>query len=215
MGMESVLGAGASIIGGMMSNDAANSAAGAAGDAQAWAAMKQIEEQRRQYDETKKLLEPYVGAGTSALSAQQNLLGLGGLAAQQEAIGNLNLSPQMQAMVQSGEDAMRQNASATGGLRGGNFQAALGQFRPQLLNQLIQQQFSNLGGLSSAGLGAATGQAGFGQQASSNIQQALGQQGAAQAGVALAQGRNNASLYGGLGQLGAMAGGFGGFGSKF
>jgi hypothetical protein len=210
----SILGAGASIIGGMMGKDAANSAASAAGDAQSYSALKQIEEQRRQYDETKALLAPYVTAGNGAVGAQQDLLGLGGAGAQEQAIYGLAYGPQMSAMVQQGENAMLQNASATGGLRGGNFQETLAQFRPQLLNQMIQQQFSNLGGLTGVGANAAAGQANFGQQSSSNIQAALGQQGAAQAGVAMANGRNNAQFWGGLGQMGSMMGsGGGGFGS--
>ena len=206
----SILGAGASILGGMMAKDAANSAASAAGDAQTYATLKQIEEQRRQYDETKALLAPYVTAGKGAIGAQQDILGLGGSGAQEQAIYRLAYGPQMSAMVQQGENAMRQNASATGGLRGGNFQEALAQFRPQLLNQMIQQQFSNLGGLTSVGANAAAGQANFGQQSSNNIQTALGQQGAAQAGVAMAKGRNNAQFWNGLGQMGSMMGSSGG-----
>jgi len=213
----SILSVGASILGGMKARDSANSAAGAAGDAQSYAALKQIEEQKRQYNETKALLAPYVTAGKSAVGAQQDLLGIGGSGAQEQAIYRLAYGPQMSAMVQQGENAMRQNASATGGLRGGNFQEALAQFRPQLLNQMIQQQFSNLGGLTSVGANAAAGQANFGQQSSGNIQAALGQQGASQAGVAMAQGRNNAQFWGGLGQMGSMMGsmmgsGVGGFG---
>ena len=57
-------------------------------------------------------------------------------------------------MVQQGQDAILQNASAIGGLRGGNTQAALAQFRPALLSQLIAEQYNRLGGLSSLGQNA-------------------------------------------------------------
>ncbi len=56
-----------------------------------------------------------------------------GMEAQQGAISGLEGSPIFQALARQGEDAILQNASATGGLRGGNVQGALGQFRPAAL----------------------------------------------------------------------------------
>ncbi|WP_221175245.1 hypothetical protein, partial [Staphylococcus aureus] len=83
------------------------------------------------------------------------LTALGQNAAQQTAIGNINNSAEMQTYLQQGENAILQNASATGGLRGGNTQAALAQFRPQLLNQLINQRYQNYAGLTALGQNAA------------------------------------------------------------
>lgn len=190
------------------SNDQAE-AAGKASDLQYQASMKGVEEQRRQFDKVMELLGPFVTAGSGALGAQQNLLGLGGAGAQQQAINALSNSPQMQAMLQQGENALRQNASATGGLRGGNTQAALAQFRPQLLNQMIQQQFSNLGGLSQLGQASAAGQASAGQNAANSISNLLQQGAAAQAGGAIAQGNASANNMGNLLKLGgSILGGF-------
>lgn len=149
------------------------------------------------------------GAGFTggALSAQQDLLGLNGTQAQQKAIAALSSSPEFTGLVKQGEDAMLANASATGGLRGGNLQAALAQFRPNMLNQLIQQRFQNLGGLTALGQNAAAGVGNAGQNASSAIINALGQQGAAQAGAALASGKADASLWSGLaGTIGQLNG---------
>lgn len=189
-------------------NDQAE-AAGKASDLQYQASMKGVEEQRRQFDKVMELLGPFVTAGSGALGAQQNLLGLGGAGAQQQAINALSNSPQMQAMLQQGENALRQNASATGGLRGGNTQAALAQFRPQLLNQMIQQQFSNLGGLSQLGQASAAGQASAGQNAANSISNLLQQGAAAQAGGAIAQGNASANNMGNLLKLGgSILGGF-------
>jgi hypothetical protein len=95
--------------------------------------------------------------------------------------------------VRQGEEAMLARASATGGLRGGNIQGALAQFRPQMLQQAIEQQYGRLGGLAGAGLDvterlatggqqAAVGSAQVGQGAAANIGKLLAQQGAAQAG---------------------------------
>ncbi len=180
-----------------------------------------IDEARRQFDTVTELLAPYTEAGTSALGGQLALAGLSGDEAQQAAIQRIEQGPQFQALTQQGENAILQNASATGGLRGGNTQAALAQFRPQVLSGLINQQFSNLGGL--AGLGqssaARTGQAaqffaGQSQTGGAQISNLLAQQGAAQAGGALAQGQIGGNLARDI--TGAvtrgLGGGFGNFG---
>jgi len=205
MGVSAAV-AGSAIVGGYMSSKAQKDAAGQAADAQSEASSAQIEESRRQFDAIQALLKPYTQAGEGAIQGQQNLLGLGGSAAQQQAIQALQSGPQFQALQQQGENAILQNASATGGLRGGNTQAALAQFRPQLLNSLINQQFQNLGSLTSVGQNAAAGVGNAGMQSSQQVQNALGQQGAAQAGSALATGQANANLWGGLGSTGATLG---------
>lgn len=99
----------------------------------------------------------FAQAGVEALQQQRALSGAAGPQAQQQAIAAIEQSPEFQAAVQQGESAILQNASATGGLRGGNVQAALAQYRPQLLNQFIQQKYQQLGGLAQSGLETARG----------------------------------------------------------
>lgn len=198
--------AGAAVVGGYMASQSAEDAADSAAQAQGNASAAQIGESRRQFNAIQNLLKPYTQAGTGALTAQQNLLGLNGSDEQQRAIDALGASPQMGAFVEQGENAILQNASATGGLRGGNVQAALAQFRPQLLSQLIQQQYQNLGGLTSIGQNAAAGVGNAGMQSSAQIQNALGQQGAAQAGAALASGQANAQMWSGMANTASMLG---------
>lgn len=105
---------------------------------------------------------------------------------QQEAVAQIEGSPMFQALARQGEEAILQNASATGGLRGGNTQAALAQFRPALLNQFIEQQYSRLGGLTKIGQASAAGVGAAGMDAATNIGNALTAAGQAQAGGALA-----------------------------
>lgn len=154
-----------------------------------------------------------------SLDVQKDLLGLNGADAQQAALASLQNSPVFSGLVQQGENAILQNASATGGLRGGNTQGALAQFRPNMLNQLIQQQFANLGGLTSLGQNAAAGVGNAGMSSANQISNLLQQQGAAQAGNYLAQGQANSNMWGGLGsalgQIGGLASGAGGFGNLF
>ena len=201
-----------SVITGVGGYFAQKSAAEEAAGAQRSASESAIAEQRRQQAEMERLLAPYMQAGQGALGAQQALLGLGGPEAQQAAIAQIEQSPQFQAMVQQGESAILQNASATGGLRGGNTQAALAQFRPQMLSQLIQQQMANLGGLSGMGQQSALGAAGYGQQGAQGVMGQLGVIGQAQAGSALAQGQGMANMFGGIGGALGTLGGLGAMG---
>jgi hypothetical protein len=204
--------AGASLVGGIYSSNKQGKAAGQAADAQSYAAELGIEENRRQFDAIQKLLDPYIKAGTGALTGQQNLIGLNGAPAQATAIAGIEGSPQFTALMQQGENAILQNASATGGLRGGNTQGALAQYRPAVLSQLIEQQYGRLGGLTSVGQNAAAGVGNAGMQTGTNVANLLQQQGAAQAGGYLAQGRAQAgyanAITGAIGQYFGLGGKF-------
>jgi hypothetical protein len=188
----------AAAVGTYLTTKSQKDASSSAAAAQTQSAQLGIEEQRRQFDAIQKLLAPYVSAGTGAITGQQDLLGLSGAPAQQQAIQALQASPQFGALTQQGENAILANASATGGLRGGNVQGTLAQFRPQLLSQLIDQQYQRLGGLTSLGQNAAAGVGNAGLQTGNAVTQLLGQQGQAQAGAALAKGQANSQLISGL-----------------
>lgn len=207
--------AGASIVGGIYSSKQQSKAAKSAQGAQTESNQAAMAQQQAQFEATQKLLAPYVQAGTGAVGAQQNLLGLGGNAAQQSAIQQLMQSPYFTSQLKAGENALLQNASATGGLRGGNTQAALAQFAPSLLAQTIQNQFGNLGSLANIGQNAAAGVGNAGASNASIQSQLLQSSGNAGASAALARGQANVGLANSaLGALGAFGqlGGFGGLG---
>lgn len=196
---------GGSYLSSRSASKSANQAAGVQSDA----AMAGIAQQDKQFEAIQKLLEPYVNAGNGALAGQQDLIGLNGQAKQAGAISGLENSPQFAALMGQGENAILQNASATGGLRGGNTQGALAQFRPQLLTQLIDQQYQRLGGLTSVGQNAAAGVGNAGMQTGNNITDLLQQKGAAQAGAFLANGRADQQMINGVTQaLGTFIGKF-------
>jgi hypothetical protein len=207
---------GSQLIGGMMQADAAGDAAGA----QVAASEAGIAEQRRQFNAVQEILKPYVTAGTTAITGlqpyaaagapaleqQQALLGLRGPEAQRAAIAGIEGGAGFQAQVRQGEEALLQRASATGGLRGGNIQAALAQFRPQMLQAEIEKQYGRLGGLTALGQttqqnlaqigqASAAGTATAGLRTGADIAGLLGQQGAAQAGAELAEGKAMAGLF--------------------
>jgi hypothetical protein len=171
------------------------SAAGEAAGIQAGAAQAGIEEQRRQFDAMRELLKPYTEAGLPALQQQQAFLGLQGPEAERAAIERIRGGETFQALAGQGEEALLQRASATGGLRGGNIQGALAQFRPQLLSSLIDQQYGRLGGLTTMGQRSAAGVGAAGMESGTNIANLLSQQGSAQAGGALGEAKAYGKLF--------------------
>lgn len=188
--IPAAIAAGATLLSGYFQGRSAKEAAAI----QAGAAEAGIAEQRRQFDSMQALLAPYVQAGAGALGGQQALAGLQGPDAQRAAIEAIQNSPEMAALTTQGETAILQNASATGGLRGGNVQAALAQFRPQVLSSLINQQYSRLSGLAGMGQASAAGVGAAGQQSGITIADLLAQQGAAQAGGQIGAGQAWQSL---------------------
>jgi len=218
------------IVGSVTGTKQAASAAKDASNTQAQAAQAGIDEQRRQFDALVELMSPYVEAGTAALPGiqpymqagenalqqQTALLGLSGPEAQAQAIAGIESGSEFQALARQGENAMLQNASATGGLRGGNVQAALAQFRPELLQSLINQQYQKLGGLSDVGAAttqnlirtgqaSAAGTGAAGLESASSISNLLNTQGSAVAGGQLAYGaqagQNFNAVSGGVGSF--------------
>lgn len=177
-------------------------AATTAAEEQNRAANAGITEQRRQFEAFQQALKPYMEAGGQALPGMLDIAGVNGPQAQSAVIQALQGSPQFSALAQQGENAILQNASATGGLRGGNTQAALAQFRPQLLNQLIEQQYGRLGGLVGMGQSSAAGVGNAGMMLGQNVSNLMQQGGAASAGAQLAQGSVASKGFGNLMSLG-------------
>jgi hypothetical protein len=116
-------------------------------------------------------------------------------AVQQAAIDALKAGPQYQSQYRNGTEAILQNGSATGGLRGGNMQHSLANFGSDLLGQVIDAQFAKLGGLS--GQGQQTGQylGKQGQETANNIGQLAVGAGNASAGRYLSQGQITANQW--------------------
>jgi hypothetical protein len=208
-GIAAVSSVGSAVIG--------SNAARSAGRAQTQAAEAGVAEQRAAREEMRRLLEPYVAAGGPALQAQMAALGLRGPEEQAAFVAQQEQNPIFQALARQGEEAMLQQASATGGLRGGNLQGALAQFRPGLLNQFLTQQYERLGGLTTLGQQSAAGVGSAGMQSAGAIADLLGQAGAARAGAALGVGQAWGNLASLPVQFAGMAYGAGkpGFGKMF
>ena len=183
------------------------------------------ETQRQMFERTQEILRPYVQAGEAqlptlggyttagpqAFERQLDLAGLRGPQAQQAAIEQVRTQPRFGALTQAGEEAILANASATGGLRGGNTQNALARFRSDLLADEIEREYARFGGLTAFGQGVSQNLAQMGQASAANVGTAALQtgqsiaslQGAAGQGIAALQGAAGAARAGGT--LGSAA----------
>jgi len=170
---------------------------------------------RKSLADIEAMFKPYMQAGTGALTGQQNILGLNGNNAQQNSLNSIQSSPIFQGLMAQGEDSILQNASATGGLRGGNTQKALSQFSPNLLNTLLQQKLQGLQGLTNLGFNASGANANAVQNFGGINADLLVGQGRLNAGGAVSQANNQGGLLNSIGQgVGNIFGGGGGMGGS-
>lgn len=190
-----------STIGSIFGGGAQKRAAERAGKYQIQAAQMGIDELRRQYDQSRADFKPYQDAGVGAINGINGLLGLGGADQQAAAIEALRASPFYRSLFSAGNEAILQNAAATGGIRGGNTQGALADFGRDTLAQTIQQQIGNLSGVASLGAGATGNVAGLGANMAQGVAGLFGQQGAARAGTALTKGAINAGMWNNVGNF--------------
>lgn len=130
--------------------------------------------------------------------------------AQRAAIARISGGAEMQALSKQGEEAIMASAAATGGLRGGNTASSLAQFRPQLLNNLINQRMERLAGISAMGQSSILGSA-TSYPSGGNVTDLMNQGGYAAGAGAMAQGQAWSALPNAISAgLGAYAG-MGGF----
>ncbi|PHS61645.1 MAG: hypothetical protein COB12_11950 [Flavobacterium sp.] len=149
--------------------EAAQKAAGKAAGVQAQGVQAGIEEERRQFDVTQQNLAPFREAGVGALEQQQALLGLGGQDAQTAAFASFNESPGQKFIRERAQKNLVRNASAIGGLGGGNVRSALVEQGTGFAQQDFNNQFGRLGQIAGQGQAATTTTGQFGAQSSGNI----------------------------------------------
>jgi len=171
-----------------------------------------IDEQRRQFDLSREDAQPYMQAGQSALTQQQALLGLSGADAQEQAMGQFQESPGQKFLRERQERTLLRNASATGGLGGGNVRTALQEQAAGIAGQQFGDYQNRLAGLSGQGQTAVNAQGVLGANKAGQISNLYTQGGQARASGILGQQQaqaarntqNNQMLMGALG--GGLAG---------
>jgi len=114
-------------------------------------------------------LSQYAESGVQANDMQAALSGIQGPDAQQAAYAMVESDPAYTYQMQKAEEAMTQNAAATGGVRGGNVQGALAEFRPAFLSNAINQRFNQLAPIASRGANVSQYITGTGGNAAQNL----------------------------------------------
>jgi hypothetical protein len=151
-------------------------------------------------------VDRFSGAGVAAQQQQAALSGALGADAQRAAMQGFMESPAQQFLREQGELGIINQASALGGLGGGNVQRELARFGTGLAAQDFQNQFNRLGSLSDQGLRAA-GQAGqFLAQAGAQQGNLAAQQAQLQQQASAASAANRLSAAQSTAQLAQQAG---------
>lgn len=169
-------------VAGIFAGQGSKKASRRAEQAQIDALNRAIEQQQQQFQQTEKRLDPFVQPGVLAAGDEADLLGLNGNDAAGSAIEALKASPLFASLVDTGEEAILANASATGGLRGGDVQSSLFDNRRDTLASVIENQLSRLGNVANRGVGAAGAVGQFGANAANNVSGFLQNQGQVRAG---------------------------------
>ena len=150
-----------------------------------------IAEQRRQYDETVKRFQPYYEAGTGALPYMTDIA------------YNLETSPLYKWQLQQEQEAADKALAARGLYNSG---AGL-QLQSDITNRLTAQEGENkwnrLNTLANLGSNAAANTAGAGTSSANTISNLYATLGTGQTNLANQEASQRASLYSGLGALGA------------
>lgn len=158
MGLFSLIG---SIFGGKKQAKAADAAAKLQYDAN----MAGLAETQRQFDITRQDFAPYQALGAGGASHLGDLVGLNGDQALQAEIDRIKGGARYQSLLNNGRDERLATASATGGLRGGNFQDSIARFGADTLSSEIDKQLAEYAGLVGIGQGAAGSVGTFGANA--------------------------------------------------
>lgn len=153
----------ATVVSGVAGSAMSASAAGDAADAQSQAAANNLALDTRQYNTMQGQIQPFLAAGQNGMAGYENLLGINGGQAQGTAINEIKQGPQYQGLMQTGNENILANASATGGLRGSNTSNTLANTSISTLNGLITQRLAGYNQLMGNGLNAISG-----SQAASN-----------------------------------------------
>lgn len=167
---------------------------------------------KKQFEETKKLLSPYTNVGTEALDLYKTGVGLNGLDKQAEYFQNFQTDPGFKAAEDYATRGIENSNALRGRGYGGNVIAGLGDYLQKNMLDAYKTRQSQIGGLVDTGRQSAQSLAGFGQQSAQTQGQHLADagyyQGAglANAGNSFLQGNSNQQQAGAYGQ-GSSGGG--------
>jgi len=155
--------------------------------------------EERMFQDSLELQQPYREAGYGALEGLQGMLDP---EARGEMLTGYYESDEYAALSDQASSDILRTQGATGGLRSGASEAAIGQIAPQLGQQFMAGQQNRLTGIANMGMGAASQGAAGAQALGSSLGMRLGNIGQIQGQAAINQG----NIYGqAAGTLGGMA----------
>lgn len=193
MGIATAILGGASLIGGIMGSNSAKKAA----KQQTKAQQAALAEQRRQYDENKALLTPFITPGQNALATYSNAVGLNGRDAQQAFYNDFEFDPGFNTAL---DDALSDTSKryAIYGDVGGGLAKDLLKTGQSARMSAYDKRLAQIGGIADSGRSAAGSLSSAGQ-ANANAQSGI----LSNIGATQAQGTMNASnaLVGGIGNF--------------
>lgn len=187
------------LVGSLIGSGAAKKASRKAESAQLEYLNKALGEQQRQFEVTRQDYAPLLSLLAPSVAQLGNGTGINGAERQQEFLTSLQNSPLLESLYRTGTEGVLQNASATGGLRGGNTQRGLADFRADTFAGQFDAQLARLAGLAGLGSGATQAVSTFGANASDNISNLYGQQGQVRAGGITTRGGINAQNWNDVG----------------
>ena len=196
--MEAIIGL-FSFVGSLIGGGKAKKASRRAEQLQYDAAMAGLDETRRQFDLTRGDFASEQALGEDAIGGFRGLIGLDGADAQQAAIDQLQQSPLFTSLLRNGQDAILANASATGGLRGGNTQDFLARQRADTLSDVIRQQIGDYSGAIGIGMGSDQAIGSFGERAVASMNDSRNMGAGARAQGALVRGGINSQNWNNFG----------------
>lgn len=187
MSWGAVAGAVVGIVGGAMQNSANKKGADAAANAQ----MMSVQEQQRQYDQTRQDMMPWIEAGRMGLN-RLTLLADGDMR-------GFYTSPEYAFTRDQGLQSLERGAAARGGMYSGGADADRMKFAAGLASQEYGNHWNRLAGLSGVGQSTAGSLGQFGANAATNIGNAYGNIGNIRQSMYQQRGQNNAQMVGAVG----------------
>lgn len=173
--LGALIGAGASLLGGMFGSNAAEDAA----KAQERAARHALKLQREMWETGRADMMPWLDAGRTALGQYMSQLGLG-----DGATGPTNAfkeTPGYQWRVSEGEKGVTSNLAALGMKNSGKALKALETFRQGIASDEYDKWLGRVGGVAGQGQQSANSMAGFAQNAGNMMGQTMQDAGQARA----------------------------------
>jgi hypothetical protein len=198
-GTMMLLGGGLALGGNILSGNAQKQAA----QAQAQAALAAQQTQMEMFNQGMAATRPYREFGQQALGGLQSFMTPEG---QMQMMDQYSQSPMFQQQLEAGSENVLRNQAATGALRTGQTDFALGSLPMQMQQQYMGDQFNRLSSMAGMGLGSAQQVLPSAIQTGANIGNMQMAQGQAQGQANAAMGNMFGQTMGQLGGLGMWAG---------